>query len=389
MKNELKILFAACSFVSLSAQANCLASGSGATLQNAISAANGTDVVLCQNAQFAVTDQINLPSNTTIYTEGKPADITKLARIYYVPGSGLNGDPGHQAVLGGYSSNNVKLSYIIIDGSRTSVNVEVTTGNTLQWRTNLSIGGIGSVIDHVRVINTIGGYAISAADDKDCYGLVIKNSFIGNSGFFEKIGGRGQWADGIGLYCEKAKIMDNEIRNVTDGGITFYGGTDTIIQNNWIANSDRNGISGIVVAAAAAITREWPLNFDRSVIQNNLIETGSTTQFQVGISAGSRMWCDGENKECVYMDGLSIINNNGSGRFGYGLAVAGMRGVTFTGNNINMTRWDNPNWVGSFAKCGWQNGWTNWYVVEVGSSGNLQPGFSYRPDLTGCIGLTN
>lgn len=359
----------------------------GSSLQTAIDTApliaNARTIVLCQAARFEISNHISLPSYTKIFTRGLPTQDALKATLFYKVGSGLvNG-----AVIASYASNQVELRNIIVDGMRTNINIEPSLDEARRNRTLIAIGGTGSVIDRVRVVNSIGLEAISAADDPNCDGLQITNSFIGYSGFFAKLNNIGQWADGIGVYCKNATIANNEIRDVTDGGITIYGGTNTSINNNWIANSGRSGISGIVVAAA--FSNKWPVSFLGSTINNNLIQTAASTQLQVGISAGSRMWCY-QNAECNYISGISILNNSGNGRFGYGLVVAGMNNVTLTGNNIVMTRWDNPNWVGSFAKCGWSNNQTNWYVVESGTTGNnLQSGYNLRSDVTGCIGLTN
>ena len=277
--------------LAFNASATCLNSGTGVTLQNAINNAGSAAVVLCQQAQFAVSDQVNLPNNITIYTEGKPSNSSLFARIYYVTGSGLVGGQGHQAIIAAYARSNVNLSYLTIDGGRAAIQVEPNLDDARKNRTSLAAGGVDTVVDHVRVINTIGSVAISAADDKTCNRITITNSFVGYAGYYGLTSGLGQWADGIGIYCSNSTISNNEIRDVTDGGITFYGGTNTTISSNWIANSGRHGISAIVAAGARSIL--WAdtfYGFSGSQFTSNLIQTGSAMHLHVAISAGSRMW---------------------------------------------------------------------------------------------------
>ena len=348
----------------------------GAVLQNAVNAANGATVVLCQKAQFEVSGSILLPAYTKLQTRALPTADAFKARIYYKPGSGLQQG---RAVLDANGRSGVELRNLIVDGSRSSVNVERTTGNATKWRALIAISGQNSLIDRVRAINTIGGATIAAADDVNCSNLRITNSFIGYSGFLESE----QWADGIGLYCSNAYIANNELRDVTDGAITFYGGTNTIIEGNWVANSGRSAISGIIAAGAQKRTFGTAFaNFNGSVFRNNLIQTAGGQRITIALAAGSRMWCDAvqNNPDCEMVSGLSISNNQGSGTYGYGIVVAGMSNATVAGNNLIMTPWNNPAWTGPRAHCAG----VNWYVVESGSGGSLQPGYTLRPTVGGC-----
>ena len=348
----------------------------GSVLQNAVNAANGGTVVLCQKAQFEVSGSIVLPAYTKLQTRALPVGDAFKARIYYKPGSGLQQG---RSVLDANGRSGVELRNLIVDGSRNNVNIERTTGNATKWRALIAISGQNSLMDRVRAVNAVGGGVIAAADDVNCNNLRITNSFIGYSGFAESE----QWADGIGLYCSNAYIANNELRDITDGAITFYGGTNTIIESNWIANSGRSAISGII--AAGAQKRTFGANFagfNGSVFRNNLIETEGGQRITIALSAGSRMWCDAaqNNPDCDMVSGLSIVNNQGSGTYGYGIVVAGMSNATVAGNNLIMTPWNNPGWTGPRARCVG----VNWYVVETGSGGSLQPGYTLRPNVGGC-----
>lgn len=349
---------------------------SGTVLQNALNAANGAIVVLCQKAQFEVSGSIQVPAYAKLQTRALPTDDALKARIFYKPGSGL---AQGRAVLDANGRSGVELRNLIVDGSRTNANIERITGNATKWRSLIAISGVNSLMDRVRAINPVGAATIAAADDANCSGLRITNSFIGYAGFNENE----QWADGIGLYCSNAYIANNEFRDVTDGAITVYGGRNSVIESNWVANSGRSAVSGIIAAAAQKRTFGAAfLGFDGTVARNNLIQTAGGQHITVALSAGSRMWCDAavNNPDCDYISGMSFSYNQGNGLYGYGIAVAGMTGATIVGNNLTMTPWNNPSWIGPLSHC---NG-VNWYVVENGSGGSLQTGYTPRTNLKGC-----
>jgi hypothetical protein len=349
----------------------------GSVLQKAIDDATNGKVVLCRQAKFLVYGSIRIPSNRTIETMGRPTNDSAKATILYKNGSGLSQG---QAVLNANGRSNVIIRNIIVDGGRTSAGIERITGNNgTRWRALIAISGKNSALEYVRAVNTVGGYTIAAADDRNCENLRIVHSYIGNAGFSEQ----DQWADGLGLYCSGAYIAHNQFRDVTDGAITFYCGNDTIIENNWIANSGRSGISGIIAAAAQkrTIGSGFP-NFHGSVARDNLIETSNGRRLVIGIAAGTRMWCDiaSNNPDCDRIAGMSFRNNSGSGLFGYGIVVAGMSSATISGNDFDVTLWTNSSWQGGMARC---RG-SNYYVVESGSGGTLQSGYASRGNLTGC-----
>lgn len=349
----------------------------GSVLQRAINNSTTGKVVLCQKAKFLVYGSILIPSNMIIETRGRPTSNSLKATITYKTGSGLSLG---EAVLNANGRSNVVIRNLIVDGGRKDIDTERITGNNgTRWRALIAISGRNSTLDHVRAINTVGGYTITAADDPNCSNLRITNSFIGYAGF----PATDQWADGLGLYCSNAYIANNEFRDVTDGAITFYGGNNTIIEKNWIANSGRSGISGIIAAAAQKRTRGAGFHqFDGSEARDNLIQTTGGRRLIIGIAAGTRMWCNTttNNPDCDRIRGMSFRNNRGSGTFGYGIVVAGMTSATISGNSLTVTPWVNPSWVGGMARC---RG-SNYYVVESGSSGTLQSGYASRGNLTGC-----
>jgi hypothetical protein len=142
----------------------------------------------------------------------------------------------------------------------------------------------------VTAINSPGMTAIAAADNGTCTGLQITSNYIANNGFHT---GRGwPWANGIDVRCNNAWVANDTVRNATDGGISFYGGENTIIEYNWIANGDRSAYSGIIAASTYAAS------FNHSVVRNNLVEACCGQHIHIALSVGTYPWCDDSNPTC-------------------------------------------------------------------------------------------
>ena len=148
----------------------------GSVLQNALYAANGGTIVLCQQAQFEVSGSIKVPAFSKIQTRGLPTNDALKARIFYKPGSGL---VKGQAVLDANGQSGVELRNLIVDGSRAHPAVERITGEETKHRSLIAISGVNSLMDRVRAVNPVGMAIVAAADDKNCSGLRITNSFFG------------------------------------------------------------------------------------------------------------------------------------------------------------------------------------------------------------------
>ena len=147
-----------------------------------------------------------------------------------------------------------------------------------------------------------------------------------------------------------------------------------------------------MIVAAAALSRIRSVTFAGSVFRNNLIETTTNQHLNVAISLGSRAWCNvsANNPDCESVQGMSATYNRGSGNYGYGLLVAGMKTATLTANNLVMQRWINPDWVSVRPHCQGpdvdSSTWPapNYYVVRTGTSGSLQTPYALRSNVDGC-----
>jgi hypothetical protein len=117
----------------------------------------------------------------------------------------------------------------------------------------------------------------------------------------------GAWSDGITFTGPSHVITGNVVINPSDVGIVFFGGRDTVIQNNTIRT--RPGNYG---AFAGIAVHPWWFG-DVSgvkVIGNQVVNESSTTcgGIHVGINLGTHMWGGG----CVGQPLPCAIGNSGS-----------------------------------------------------------------------------
>ncbi len=339
-------------------EAACLTSGDVAKIISALQQTGTAE--LCQGAVFSATQPIRITQNgRRIFTAGFPTNDSLKATIRVPAGMTYN-----EPVIQAYSARSVEIRNIIIDGNRAQ--------NPYTYsRALVAISGNSSLLDRVRAVNTSGLAAVAAADNPSCSGLRITNNFVGHNGLH---GTLNQWANGIDLRCNNAYVAFNEIRDATDGAISFYGGTNTVIEYNWVANSGRSAYSGIIAANLFAG------DFTGSVVRNNLIENCCGQHLHVALSIGTHLWCDDANPlgDCQTSSGVSFLNNSGSGTYGFGIVVEGMFNATVQNNNLIMTQWASQN-------CYVPDG--NWYVINPNhSSGSFQPGYKTRKLHWPCLG---
>ena len=339
-------------------RAACLTSGDVSKIITALQQTGTAE--LCQGAVFSATQPIKITQGgRRIFTTGLPTNDSLKATIGVPAGATYN-----EPVIQAYSAPNVEIRNIVIHGNRAQNPYTFS-------RALVAISGNNSVLDRVRATDTSGLSAVAAADRPSCSGLRITNNFIGHNGFHNALN---QWANGIDVRCSNAYVAFNEIRDATDGGISFYGGTNTVIEYNWIANSGRSAWSGIIAANLYAG------DFTGSVVRNNLIETCCGQHLHVALSVGTHLWCDDSNPagDCQTSTGVSFLNNSGSGTYGFGIVVEGMLNATVQNNNLIMTQWAPQN-------CYVPDG--NWYVINPAhSSGSFQPGYKTRKLHWPCLG---
>ncbi|MDY7094342.1 MAG: hypothetical protein SX243_15335 [Acidobacteriota bacterium] len=353
----------ACLLATPAASAICLSGGNSDTIINALNL-NGT-AELCQGAVFSANKIIKLKNNQKIFTTGYPTNDSQKALIQ-VPAGATYTKPVIQA----YTAQNAEIRNIRIDGNRAQ--------NPYNYsRALIAISGNNAWLDHVSATNTSGLSAIAASDNPNCSGLRITNSFIGDNGFHPSTNPPGPFANGIDYRCNNGYVGHNHIRNATDGAISFYGGTNTIIEHNWIANDTRSLFSGIIAATL------YNGDFTGSIVRNNLIQTCCGQHIHVALAIGTHLWCDDNNPtgDCQTSSGATFINNSGSGTFGFGIVVDGMLNATVQGNNLVMTPWTSQNCYIPGQ---------NWYVInQPHASGSFQPGYINRNVHWPCLGPIN
>ncbi|GGC87021.1 right-handed parallel beta-helix repeat-containing protein [Undibacterium terreum] len=336
----------------------CINGGTEVDINNALRATNIAE--LCQGAQFTLNNAVLLNSNNSLFTTGYPTNDSLKANLKLADNRPMPSPPTTPFALVDAYGNNISIKSIKIDGNK---------ANNAYYGPSPLLGVRGSIntVDHVRLEHTIGFVALDAADDPNCSYLTLTNNYVGSNGIHLPAAG-GQWADGITIRCSNAYVANNEVRDATDGGISFFGGTNTIIENNWIANSSQSAYSAIIVDPVMGGTT--PVDFTGSYVRNNTIQTCCGQHFHVALSVGTHLWCNVTNGNCNYAMGPSVTNNTGSGTFGYGIYLGGATSATVTGNNLTMTPFTG-------LRCGWQ-----YYALDVDSTtgaphatGNFQSGY--------------
>ncbi|MEM7052409.1 MAG: hypothetical protein AAF604_22275 [Acidobacteriota bacterium] len=361
---SITIALGAIVLVSTSAQGACITGGSASKISSALAASGVAE--LCQGAVFTVTTPINMTrNNSRIFTTGFPTNDAQKARIEVGNGASFN-SPVIQARKPGAQIRNV-----VVDGRYQVL-------GHVHYRSLIAITGRNGRLENTTLLNSSGLSFVDAATDPSCSGLRIVRNNINGSGDHTA---HAQWTDGIDVSCDNSYIAHNTVLDATDGGITIFESRNTVVEHNWVANANRSAFSGIIAATALGT------DFTGTVIRNNLVQTCCGQHLHVALSVGAHLWCDdvGQNPDCQVGNGVSFLNNSGSGTFGFGLVVEGMTNATVQGNNLNVTPWSGQN-------CRVPGG-NNYYVVDLRpghASGSLQPGYSNRTNLHWpCIGPTN
>lgn len=349
-----------------SLSAACLSGGTNVTIQNALkSTANQAE--LCQGAVFNLNQPVTFTKNNgKIFTTGYPTNDSLKARLV-VTGS------FDQPAVQSYTRTNTRIQNVVIDGNRSG------QSNYICHQALLAIGGTGSLVDRVTLKNTRGLSALAASDHPACSGLVVTNNLIVDNGFHATGAtcdgfSTGFFANGIDYRCDNGYVAGNTIQNATDGAISFYGGTNTIIENNQIINTTRSAYSGIIAASL------YSEDFSGSIVRFNNIQTSSGQHLHVALAIGTHLWCNASNPlgDCGYGTGVSFRNNTGSGTWGWGINVDGHYNATVLDNNLVMTPW----WPSNCKRVPYDN----YYTVNLShATGTFQPGFVNRQTHWPCL----
>ncbi len=340
---------------------NCLTGGNSDAIINAL--AHGGVAELCQGAAFSADKPIHLSDGQQIFTAGYPASTSAQALIQVAAEATFN-----EPMIQTYTARHVEIRNVHLDGNRGAN--PYTYSQAL-----IAIAGDSDVLDGVTATNTAGLSAIAAADNPNCDGLRITNNHIADNGFHT--GSGTPWANGIDVRCSDAYLAHNEVRNATDGGISFYGGRNTVIEQNLVVNSERSAYSGIIAADLFAG------DFTGSIVRNNTIGTCCGQHVHIALAVGTHPWCDDTNPtgDCQFATGVTFDDNSGTGTYGFGIVVDGMYNATAQRNSLTMTQWPSQ-------ACQVTN--ENAYVVNLAhASGTFDPGYANRQVHWPCLGPIN
>ncbi|KAF8157596.1 hypothetical protein BJ912DRAFT_1026853 [Pholiota molesta] len=273
--------------------ANTVTDRLNALLQNG---GDGYVLQLCPNAVYLIQAPILFAHpNQEISTQGYPT--TDARAVLAVSGPVQNGQ-GHTTAVDGTCAtcSGVKLRNIQIDGTRQGA--PPTNGGG-----NIEMGGANQnqLVEYVHSYDPRGWTCLHVAEGPlTCDGIVIQNNDIGPCGSdaFQ------EWADGISVSCRNATVRNNMVEGPTDGGIVLFGSPGTQVYNNtiWITNGNSTDTKGT--------------NFENALI-NHWPRTWFGTKYGNDTNQGG-----------------TVLNNQLTGGFSYGIAITSAANFTVQGNRL-------------------------------------------------------
>ncbi|KAI0068544.1 hypothetical protein BV25DRAFT_1792614 [Artomyces pyxidatus] len=292
---------------------------------------------LCQNTQYPIVAPILFAfPDQEISTEGYPTGDERATLI--VNGPVANGQ-GHTTAIDGTcgTCSGVKLRNIQIDGTRRGAS---PTGGGA----NIEMGGAnsGQLIEYVHSFDPRSWSCLHIAEGGLlCNNVTVQNNDIGPCGsdVFQ------EWADGISVSCANAVVRNNLVNNPTDGGIVLFGAPGTLVENNtiWVVNHTLLGGINMVDVVP------WGGNYTGTIVRNNTIAGGFATDsnssdatkganvddviVKIGIAIGPETWFNSFFGANVSFSG-TVLNNQLTGAFGYGMAISSARNFTVEGNTL-------------------------------------------------------
>ncbi|KAI0303982.1 hypothetical protein BC826DRAFT_1128648 [Russula brevipes] len=290
---------------------------------------------LCPNAHYLIQSPILFSApNQEISTVGYPTDDSRATLV--VSGPVANGQ-GHTTAVDGTCANcsGAKLRNIQIDGTRAGAS---PTGGGA----NIEMGGpnANQLIEYVHSYDPRSWSCLHVAEGGLlCNNVVVQNNDIGPCGSdaFQ------QWADGISISCRSAIVRNNAVRDPTDGGIVLFGSPGTLVENNTIWVVNKTLLGGINMVDVTP----WGGNYSGTVVRNNTIFGGFATDsksasqkdgenvddviVKIGIAIGPQTWFNDQFGANVSSSG-TVLNNQLTGAFGYGIAITSADNFTVQGN---------------------------------------------------------
>jgi hypothetical protein len=362
----------------------CLTGGNEKVIQDALGSAAGF-ADLCPGAVFSVNGPILMGSGFStgnrLFTAGYPTQLAQkaLIRVADHTGSWPSADPN--SMIWGEGTD-LRIQNIRLDGNRTN-NTYIPAAALLR------IHGLRNKVDGIYGTDPLGSPGLEAADPNYCSDLTVTNNFIDHVGshIVRTPADPATWGDGIQIHCDRAYVAYNEIRDATDVGLMSFGGKDSVFEFNHIENWASSAFGGLGADpenASDPITGHPlpdPLDFGGTIMRNNTVETCCGQHIHVALAVGVHLWCDTptNNPTCQYGTGLTYIDNQATGLFGYGLYLGGMNNAVVTGNVVTMTP---LTWINCYIPG------QNFYVLDH-ATGTFQDGYVTRTPLHWpCLGPT-
>ncbi|KAI0638466.1 pectin lyase fold/virulence factor [Trametes polyzona] len=339
---------------------------------------------LCPGVQYFIQAPILFAAqDQEISTVGYPTGDDRATLV--VAGPVANGQ-GHTTAVDGTCQNcsGVKLRNIQINGTRAGASP--TNGGA-----NIEMGGSNAnqLIEHVRSFDPRSWSCLHVAEGAfSCNNVTVQNNDIGPCGSdaFQ------EWADGISVSCQNSVVRNNWVNNPTDGGIVLFGAPGTLVENNTIWVETMTLLGGINMVDYDP----WNGNYTNTIVRNNTIRGGFATEtpegtetkgvnkddaiIKIGIAIGPRTWFGDRYFNNVSQSG-TVLNNELTGAFGYGMAISSAVNFTIQGNVLV----GNTSFIGS-------NG-PNCSTTDITpspapfvqdqntvQSSNIQDGFQHIPD---------
>jgi hypothetical protein len=288
---------------------DCLPSGTGASLAEAI--ADQKTVLLCPRAEITLDGPIVLKQGLTLMTAGLPSDPAQMATIRLGKNYPMQAGPGVRG-----SGSDIHIQAVRFDGNRRLI------GDRDQ-QALVELGpGHGYTIEGSRFTDSAGWTHLHLIEPCDM-STVTKN--VVETAVRPHLDG-GHWSDGLSIACAHSLIAGNEIHDVSSNGIVFFGGAGTIIRDNEITNATTSGWAGINVGDAIV-----PDNTG-VIVENNHIVAKGPRYFQQGIDAGLHVIGKTAN-----VAGVTVRGNVIEGISRYGLVVDGCLDCVIKGNDV--TNW--------------------------------------------------
>ncbi|KAG6335885.1 hypothetical protein ID866_3194 [Astraeus odoratus] len=300
------------------------------------SSGSGYVLSLCPGEQYPITAPLLFTApNQEISTAGYPTDDTRATLI--VSGPVFSNGTGHTTAVDGTCNNceGVKLRNVQVNGTRLGA-------LPLVGGANIEMGGSNSnhLVEYVHSYDPRSWSCLHIFEGNlTCNNATVQYNDIGPAGsdLF------GQWADGISVACRNSFVKNNMINNPTDGGIVLFGSPGTRVENNTIWVETNTLLGGINMVDIGSFDG----NYTGVVVTNNTIAggfadgtpTGSQTKgtnnedviIKIGIAIGPRTWFGNHYGNNVSLGG-TVLNNQLTGAFSYGIAMSSAKNFTVEGN---------------------------------------------------------